>query len=233
MLRSEEKRMRTLTRVLQSTAFLGFASLLLAQGSPVQRTTNLSISEPTEISGTVLQPGAYVIRVHDVTGGKVQVQVTDENQKKVIVTVTAMRTRRNLDTNQQQAEQTEFTYTTANGHPALSTWFYPGDEWGEQFATGNATWTEQAGTVAVSQTKTETRSTEVVRTSEPAPTPAAAPVARYTPPASETAETAPAPMARTMPSQLPKTASDLPLLGLIGLAALGGGVVLHLVRRSA
>ena len=225
--------MRTLTRVLQSTAFLGFASLLLAQGSPVQRTTNLSISEPTEISGTVLQPGVYVIRVHDVTGGKVQVQVTDENQKKVIVTVTAMRTRRNLNTNQEQAEQTEFTYTTANGHPALSTWFYPGDEWGEEFTSGNATWPAQSGTVTASQTKTETRSTEVVRTSEPAPAPAAAPVARYTPPAAEPAETAPAPMARTTPSQLPKTASDLPLLGLIGLGALGGGVVLHLVRRSA
>jgi LPXTG-motif cell wall-anchored protein len=214
-------------------AFLGSASLLLAQGSPVPRTTKLNIAEPTEISGTILQPGVYVIRVHDVTGGKVQVQVTDENEKTVIATVTAMRMRRNLDTNQQQAEQTEFTYTTANGHPALSTWFYPGDEWGEQFTSGKATWIEQSGTVTTSQAKTETRTTEVVRTPEPAPAPAAAPVAEYNPPAPERAETAPAPMARTTPSHLPKTASDLPLLGLIGLGALGGALVLHLVRRTA
>jgi len=218
--------MKTLMKVLPFMAFLGSASLLLAQGSPIQRTTKLSVSEPTEIAGTVLQPGIYVIRVHDVTGGKVQVQVTNENETTVIATVTAMRTRRNLNTNQEQAEQTEFTYTTANGHPALSTWFYPGDEWGEAFTSGNATWPAQSGTVTASQAKTE-----VAPIPEPAPAPAT-PVARYDP-APEPAETAPAPMAQTMPSQLPKTASDLPLLGLIGLGALGGGVALHLVRRTA
>jgi len=225
--------MKTLMKVLPFMAFLGSASLLLAQGSPIQRTTKLSVSEPTEIAGTVLQPGIYVIRVHDVTGGKVQVQVTNENETTVIATVTAMRTRRNLNTNQEQAEQTEFTYTTANGHPALSTWFYPGDEWGEEFTSGNATWPAQAGTVTASHATTETRSVEVVRNREPAAAPAATPEARYDPPAPEPAATAPAPMAGTMPSQLPKTASDLPLLGLIGLGALGGAAALHLVRRTA
>ena len=139
MLPVEENMMNPLNRVLPSLAFLGFASLLLAQGTPVQRTTKLNISEPTEISGTILQPGAYMLRVHDFKNGKVQIQVTDESEKQVFATVTAMRMRRNLDTNQQQAEQTEFTYTTANGHPALATWFYPGDEWGEQFTSGKAT----------------------------------------------------------------------------------------------
>lgn len=219
--------MKPLKWVLQSMAFLGSASLLLAQGSPVPRTTKLSISEPTEISGTILQPGVYMIRVHDVTNGKVQVQVTDESEAKVFATVTAMRMRRNLDTNQQQADQTEFTYTTANGHPALATWFYPGDEWGEQFTSGKATWTTE--TVAVTQTH------ETVKAPEPAPAPAPAPVAQYNPPAPEPAaasEPAAAPTP-TAPAQLPRTASNLPLLGLIGLGALGGAAALHFGRRIA
>jgi LPXTG-motif cell wall-anchored protein len=216
MLPVEENVMKPLNRVLPSLAFLGFASLLLAQGTPVQRTTKLNIAEPTEISGTILQPGAYMMRVHDFKDGKVQVQVTDESEKQVFATVTAMRMRRNLDTNQQQADQTEFTYTTANGHPALATWFYPGDEWGEQFTSGKATW--PAETVAVAQTP------EAVKAPEPAPAPA--PVAAYNPPAPE-------PVAAPLPAQLPKTASNLPLLGLIGLGALGGAAALHLVRRTA
>ena len=166
--------MKILTRILTSMTFLGFASLLLAQGTPVQRTTKLTISEPTEISGTVLQPGNYMIRVRDFKAGKIQVQVTDETDKTVFATVTAMRMRRNLDTNQQQEEQTEFTYTTANGHPALHTWFYPGDEWGEEFTTGQATWSTEtaAGTVTETPMPAETKTVEVAQTPAPAPAPA-------------------------------------------------------------
>jgi LPXTG-motif cell wall-anchored protein len=214
--------MKSLKRVLTSVASLGFATLLLAQGTPVQRTTKLTISEPTEVSGTVLQPGNYMLRVRDFKDGKVQVQVVDANDTKVFATVTAIRMRRNLDTNQQQAEQTEFTYTTANGHPALSTWFYPGDEWGEQFTTGKATWVAESTVGTVSQTpmQTETKTTEVAK----APAPAPAPVAESNPPAPE-----PAPA----PAKLPKTGSNLPLFGLIGLGSLAGAAALHLARRMA
>jgi len=206
--------------------FLGFASLLLAQGTPVQRTTKLMISEPTEISGTVLQPGNYMIRVRDFKAGKIQVQVTDETDKTVFATVTAMRMRRNLDTNQQQAEQTEFTYTTVNGHPALHTWFYPGDEWGEEFTTGKATWVAESRmeTAAPAPMATETKTVEVVHTPAPAPAPAPALVAENTSPAPE-----PAPA----PAELPRTGSNLPLFGLIGLGALAGAAALHIARRMA
>ena len=215
--------MKYLKPIFASTAFLAFASLLLG-GTPVQRSTKLNISEPTEISGTILQPGSYLIKVHDFTGGKVQVQVTDADEKKVFATVTAMRTRRNLDTNQQQAEQTEFTYTTANGHPALSTWFYPGDEWGEQFTTGKATWVVAENTATMTQTpmRTETKTVEVAKTTEVVKNPAPAQVAENNAP-----EAAPA------PAKLPKTGSNLPLFGLIGFGALAGAAALHLARRTA
>jgi LPXTG-motif cell wall-anchored protein len=37
----------------------------------------------------------------------------------------------------------------------------------------------------------------------------------------------------TAPAQLPRTASNLPLLGLIGLGAIGGAAALHFGRRIA
>jgi len=220
MLPVKEKRMKFSKTVLTATGFLGLASLLLAQ--PVQRQTKLTISEPTEVSGTILQPGNYLLKVHDFKGGKVQVQVMDGNDNRVFATVTAMRARRNLDTDQQQAEQTEFTYTTANGHPALATWFYPGDEWGEQFASGKVTWIAESnsgGIAARAPVQTETRSVEVVKTP--------APVAEGLSTAPEPAT----PVAKTTRSELPKTGSTLPLFGLIGFGALACGAVLHVARR--
>lgn len=60
----------------------------------------------------------------------------------------------------------------------------------------------------------------------PPPPPADTPIiiAVVTPPATPAAETAPA--------ELPKTASDLPLIGLLGLTSLGAALGLKLIRRS-
>lgn len=214
--------MKYLKPIFASLAFLGFANLLLAQGAtPMQRNTKINISEPTEVSGTVLQPGTYTLKVLDFQDGKVQVQVSDENDKKILTTVVTQKVRRNLDTKQQTDEQAQFTYTTANGHPALDTWFYPGDEWGEKFTSGKATWVaENVGTVTQTPMRTETKTTEIAEAPAPSPAPAPETVAENTAPAPEPA-----------PTELPKTASDLPLLGLVGVLALGGAAGVHLLRK--
>lgn len=212
--------MKYLKTLFASMAFLGLANLLMAQGStPMQRTTKISVSEPTEVSGTVLQPGTYTLKVLDFQNGKVQVQVSDENDKTPITTVVTQKVRRNLDTSQQVDEQAQFTYTNANGHPALDTWFYPGDEWGEKFQSGKATFVaENVGTVT--QTPMETKTEQIAETPAPAPAPAPESVAENDAPAPEPA-----------PTELPKTASDLPLLAMAGLLALGGAAGVHLLRK--
>jgi hypothetical protein len=191
--------MKITKAAIASMAFFGLADLLLAQGAiPVQRNTKVTISEPTEVSGTILQPGTYTLKVLDFQSGKLLVQVSDADDRKVITTVTTQKVRRNLDTDREVEEQAEFTYTTANGHPALKVWFYPGDEWGEQFASGKATWVAQDN-VTVRQVPFETEKVAEV-TESPAPEPVAE-IPR--------------------PTELPKTASDLPLLGIAGLIAVG------------
>ena len=222
------------TRLL--TAFLlclGIATLAMAQGAgSVQRTTKLTVSEPTMIGSVMLDPGSYTLHVNDYQAEKVQVVVTRDSDNKTMGTVIASRERRNLDSHTQSDNQTQFTYTTFNGHPAVATWFYPGDEWGEKFAYGKETVAENTtgGEVTMTQTPAPTATTTAEAT-PPAEEKEEHTVAETTP-APEPApavEPAPAPEAKT----LPKTASNTPLVGLLGALSLAGAAALRFGRRKA
>jgi LPXTG-motif cell wall-anchored protein len=110
----------------------------------------------------------------------------------------------------------------------LSKWFYPGDEWGEEFTSGKATWVAESKVETVTQVQTKT---EVASAPAPAlaPAPVAVAVAETNPPAREPASV----VAEKAPAQLPKTGSNVPLFGLLGFGALAGAAALHLSRRMA
>jgi LPXTG-motif cell wall-anchored protein len=208
---------------------LGVSALALAQGSAVQRDTKLAVSEATQVGPVLLDPGSYTLRVHDFKGGKVQVNIVRDSDQKMMGTATAMRARRNLDTNQQADNQTQFTYTTFNGHPAVATWYYPGDEWGEEFLYGKETIAANSGDVTVTQTPAPTASTSTMAESTP---PAPAAEERHEEPTR--AEVAPAPAPAPEPARtLPRTASSTPLVGLLGALSLAGAAAVRFSRRKA
>lgn len=222
---------------------LGISAIAMAQGAgSVQRTTQLTVSEPTMVGSVLLDPGTYTLHVNDFQSEKVQVVVTRNSDNKTMGTVIASRERRSLDSHQASDNQTQFTYTTANGHPAVATWFYPGDEWGEKFAYGAETTASATtgGDVTMTQTPAPTVSTSTMAESTP-PAETAAPattereehtVAEAAPapaPAPEETRPAPAPEAKT----LPKTASSTPLVALLGALALAGASVVRFGRRKA
>jgi hypothetical protein len=205
---------------------LGVSALALAQAT-VQRDTKLAVSEPTQVGPVLLDPGSYTLRVHDFKGGKIQVNIVRDSDQKMMGTATAMRARRNLDTNQQSDNQTQFTYTTFNGHPAVATWYYPGDEWGEQFLYGKETVAANTGDMTVTQTPAPTASTSTIAESTP---PAPAVEERHEETTRAEAAPAPAPEpART----LPRTASSTPLVGLLGALSLAGAAAVRFGRRKA
>jgi len=224
---------------------IGISAIAMAQGGTVQRQTKLAVSEPTMVGNVMLDPGSYTLRVHDFQSEKVQVVVTRDSDSKTMGTVVASRERRSLDTHQASDNQTQFTYTTFNGHPAVATWFYPGDEWGERFAygaeTSASTATTTGGDVTMTQTPAPTASTSAMAESTP-PAQTAAPmttekeehtVAETAPapaPAPVETEAAPAPAA---PQTLPKTASSTPLVALLGALALAGASAVRFGRRKA
>ena len=206
----------------------GISTLAMAQGAgSVQRTTKLAVSEPTMIGNVMLDPGSYTLHVNDYQSEKVQVVVTRDSDSKTIGTVIAARTRRSLDSHQASDNQTQFTYTTFNGHPAVATWFYPGDEWGEEFAYGKETVAEN------------TTGGEVTMTQTPAPTASTSTMAESTPPKEEStvAESTPAPAPAPEPAPeaktLPKTASSTPLVALLGALSLAGAAAVRFGRRKA
>ena len=217
---------------------IGISAIAMAQGGTVQRQTKLAVSEPTMVGNVLLDPGSYTLRVHDFQSEKVQVVVTRDSDSKTMGTVVASRERRSLDTHQASDNQVQFTYTTYNGHPAVATWFYPGDEWGEKFAYGaetTASVSTTGGDVTMTQTPAPTASTSTMAESTPpAPAttestvaePAPAPAPAYSAPAPEPA---PAPEMTT----LPKTASSTPLVALLGALALAGASAVRFGRRKA
>ena len=211
----------------------GISAIAMAQGAgSVQRTTKLTVSEPTLIGNVTLDPGSYTLHINDYQAEKVQVVITRDSDNKAMGTVVAMRARRSLDTHQASDNQTQFTYTTFNGQPAVATWFYPGDEWGERFAYGKET-------IAANTTGGEVTMTQT-------PAPAASAMAESTPPApavtekeehTTVAENAPAPAPAPEPAPetktLPKTASSTPLVALLGALSLAGAAAIRFGRRKA
>lgn len=219
---------------------LGVSSLALA-GGPVQRDTRLAVTEPTQVGTVLLDPGSYTLRIHDFKGGKVQVTILRDSDQKTMGTATAIRARRSLNTNEQAESQTQFTYTTYNGHPAVSTWYYPGDEWGEQFIYGG-----NASEMTMRQTSAPASTMAASTPPPPAPAPAPAPAVEERHEETKMAEAAPAPAPAASPApapapapapkpkrQLPKTASSTPLAALLGALSLAGAAAIRFVRRRA
>jgi LPXTG-motif cell wall-anchored protein len=219
---------------------LGISAVALAQGAgSVQRTTQLTVTEKTMVGNVLLDPGTYTLHHRDYTAEKVQVGITRTSDKKSMGTVIASRERRNLSPHEATENQTQFTYTTYNGYPAVATWFYPGDEWGERFLYGS-----QSSEISMRQTPAAApapmaEAAPAAPAAEPAP--AAAPPAEPPPPAmtAEATPPPPAPPAEPAPApapkkhQLPKTASSTPLVALLGGLSLAAAAAVRFGRRKA
>jgi len=229
------------------TAFAGCVSVALAptiRADQWNKKTIMTVNEAIEMPScctadhtVTLQPGTYVMVLVDSLSDRHIVRVFDQTETKVITTILAIPNYRLKVTG-----KTVFQYwEVPAGHPkALRAWFYPGDNFGQEFAYHKRTAAQIAAYVKapVPAIEVETTVAEELKTaplvtvdetgtaSEVAQTtpgqPAAQPVAQ---PALvlESIQTADRqePTAVEAPREaLPHTASSLPLLGLTGLVSL-------------
>lgn len=239
-----------------SLGFLALAGLFIL-ASPQSRAddwnkkTNVTVDQPIQLPTVVLQPGTYVFKLMDSQADRHIVQVFDKDDQHLITTVLAIPNYRLKPTG-----KTVFTFwETASGQPApVRAWFYPGDNFGQEFAypknksmqiaarsktaviTTAAESKEEMNTTSVTTTsetgetkELEKTYSEPVVTAEPTPTPVAAepppqPAVETKPAEPPPAAAAPAPVAEPapapLPAELPKTGSQVPLLGILGLMAL-------------
>jgi LPXTG-motif cell wall-anchored protein len=228
--------------------FAGCITLGLSAGLHADewnKKTALTVSEPIQVpscctaSHTVtLQPGEYVIKLMESLSDRHIVQVYDKDEHTVITTILAIPNYRLKPTG-----NTVFQYwEVPAGEPkAVRAWFYPGDNFGQEFAYTAQTASGIAAiaktqvpaiekdTVAVEDLKTvpvvsvdeNGKSSELVATApEPVATPEPAPVAEQPVQTADRAEPAPVETAEVQPAELPHTASSMPLFGLIGLLSL-------------
>jgi LPXTG-motif cell wall-anchored protein len=199
--------------------------------------TVFTFSGPVEIPGQVLPAGTYVFKLLDSQSDRDIVQVFNKNQDHLYGTFLAI-----PDYRLRPSGKTIVTFEErAAGAPeAVRAWFYPGENFGHEFVYPKAKAVELAKAnnqpVAsmpnemAANTNQPSNSTQQPDTNALKQTPLKAqkPTGEeyeitevFTPPpAKQTA-------AAQQPTELPKTASNLPLIALIGLLSLGTAGVLR------
>ena len=203
----------------------GIALTPAAKADQWNKRTLVTFSAPVEIPGRVLPAGTYTMILADSPSDRDIVQFFNKDDTRLIETVLAIPDYRLTPT-----DHTVITFEerAANSPQAIRTWFYPGDYYGQEFLYKRPKVMTVAATspnppiykaapqpVAKAAPAPQPAQPTEVATAEPAPQPA--------PPAP-----APAPQAQPQPAKtLPKTASDIPLLGLFGILAIGAGLTLR------
>jgi hypothetical protein len=212
-------------------------SLLVAPKSRADewnRKTVVTFTGPVEVPGVgaqVLPAGTYVFKILNSTSDRHIVQISNEDETHVFATILAIPNFRLKATSKTVMT---FRERPAGEPEALKAWFYPGNEWGEQFV-----YERPRAIQLAKETNEPVLSTPVVLASAPVEILTTAPVEAVNP-SGETVETAQ--VVETPPvvvpepalvASLPKTASYLPLIGLAGLLTLGGGFVLSGAAKRA
>jgi len=225
-------------------AFSGAALALGLAAFPAQadqwnKKTTLTIDQPMQVTDTYLEPGQYVFKLLDSQSDRHIVQIYNADQTHLITTILAIPDYRIQPTGKSSFRMWE---TPAGYVSALRSWYYPGDNFGQEFRYPKSLRQIEVAQAFASQAPTPQ--------AEPAPpTPQEQPqaaveqqeqtvIAQNTPPPAPPAveqQAAPAPAPEPVtssPAVLPKTASPYPLIGFIGMLLLGLGGTLRLTRSA-
>jgi len=176
--------------------------------------TVVTFNQPVEIPGQVLPSGSYTIELYESFGNRHVVRIYNADRTRLIATVLAIPNLRLTPTGDNVMK---FLERPGNSPDALKAWFYPGDNFGQEFVYPKARAVQLAqitheaipavetepATVEVLKSETivaETPEQKEVAIAEVIPTPA---------PATENLSSAPAPA-------LPESASPVPLIALLG-----------------
>lgn len=226
-------------RTVCCVALAGLALSIAAKADEWNKKTELTFAVPVEIPGVhlkgwgVLPPGTYMFKLMDSQTDRHIVQIFNQEGTKCYATILAIPNYR--------LKPTGKTVITFRERPAgepeeLRTWFYPGDNSGQEFVYPKEKAMElaKATNTTVLYAEMPVEIDETVVATEPVATLQQATIKAVNP-AGEEVEMAqatppPAPVETPAPV-LPATASPLPLIGLLGLMALGGGLGIRLFAK--
>jgi hypothetical protein len=207
-----------------------------ARADDWNRKTVVTFSGPVEVPGVGqhnLPAGTYVFKLLDSQSDRHIVQIFNQDETQVLTTILAIPNYR--------LKSTSKTVITFRERPAgepesLRAWFYPGRQWGEEFVYEKPRAIELA-----KETNTPVLATPIELAAAPIEALKTAPIEAVAPTGEpvELAQVVEAPPVAAEPTTvaaadpLPKTASSLPLIGLIGLLMIGAGFALSAFSKRA
>jgi len=188
--------------------------------------TVLTFTQPLEIPGQVLPAGTYTFTLVDSLSDRNIVRITNADGH-VIATILAINNCRLAPT---EKTVIKFEERSGDNPEALKAWFYPGDNFGQEFVYPKRRAVQLA--IAAKEPIPAVAADTLPADLKAVPLVAETPDQRELP-LDQVIQTAPLVAQNTAPAsvtgssqQLPKTASSLPLIALLGMASLGVAFVL-------
>jgi len=224
-----------MNRLVVAMASVGLLGVALAPGARADewdKMTVMTVNEPIQVPNKVLPAGTYVVKLLNSPSDRHIVQIFDKDQKHLQTTILAIPNYRIQPTG-----KTVFTFwETPPGQPkALRAWFYPGDNFGQEFAYPKSAAAQIAAVAHEPVPTTEaTQPAELPQAeiTQTQPEPQREVAQNTPPPAPQEAAPAPEPAPAPAPQELPKTASPYPLIGLAGIFSLGLFALVRAFRLS-
>jgi LPXTG-motif cell wall-anchored protein len=230
--------LRTLAAAVGILGCAGVVAVHSAQADQWDKRTILTVNEPIQVRDTLLEPGQYVFKLLNSQSDRHIVQIYNRDQTHLVDTIMAIPNYR-----VQPTGNSRFTFweTPPGSAKALRAWFYPGDNFGQEFTypkhliqLASATTTQTAVPAPPPQAEPVAPPAEQPQAFvQPPPQDQPVEIAQNTPPPPPPAPAAqPEPTPEPAPQTLPKTGSRYPLFGLGGLLSLGLYGLMRLKRPA-
>jgi LPXTG-motif cell wall-anchored protein len=208
---------------------IGTSFVPKAHADAWDKMTIVTVNEPIIAGNKVLDPGTYVWKLLDSQSDRHVVQIFDKDQRHLQETILAVPNYRLEPTGKTQFA---FWETPAGVPKAVRAWFYPGDNFGQEFVYPKKLVAQLASAAPVpipASYKEPEPAPAPAPAAEPEPTPAPQPAPAQPEPQ---AQSTPTPAPAAAPTSLPHTGSFSPLIGLLGLTSLSFAGILALATRK-
>jgi len=127
---AKSKRLRGLALATLCVGLLGTGFTPIAMPDASNKKTIVTTNAPIEVPGKVLPPGTYVFKLLDSASNRNIVQIFDKDEKHLYATNLAI-----PDYRMEPSDKPiiKFEERPGNAPEAVKAWFYPGDQYGQQF----------------------------------------------------------------------------------------------------
>jgi LPXTG-motif cell wall-anchored protein len=215
---------------LLAITLLGATLLPSARADGWDKKTIVTFSQAVEVPGKILPAGTYTFKLMDSPSDRNIVQIFNADGSQIITTILAINNYRLQPTGETVMK---FTERPGDSPEALRAWFYPGDEFGQEFVYPKVRAIQLAQTtqVIVPAVAVETLDDNLIKT---------VPIVAVTPDQKEVEvtkviqTTPPATVAAVKETEeLPHTGSSMPLLALLGGLSISLAIGLKLFLKLA